>query len=783
MALCVLMNQALAQSKTESINNQPIAEFSTFTVSPSIQLGQTLDPLPDFVSSQHLPAAQSTHIEADYITGSTDDTLTFKGAAHLQRDNLNVQADELAYCPNKSEVSAHGKVIAVQGKDVIRAKTFKLNTDTQVGEAHDTEYFFSQTNARGSADRVTSTLNQQRILTNASYTSCQIGNNDWLLKANQIVLNEATQTGTAKGMSLRFLDVPIFATPYFQFPLGKDRRSGFLSPSTSYSSQSGIDVSVPYYFNLAPHYDATLTTRLMTRRGLQFNTQARYLTPRLQGNIAIDILPDDKLRQQRRWGLFSHHTYQSTAKTTQSGTWRAGLNVERVSDESFFADLSQSTELAATTILPNELWGQYQTNWGTLNARAGQYQTLQDNNQSVVVPYARLPVIDLHLNSISLPKLANLKFDLTAQFARFTHNTATQGIRVYAIPQVSRDWLTDWGFIKAKAKLNMAHYTQLKGLNYQGTGQFSRAIPIVSLDTGLIFERTTPWFKTSKGLEQTVQHTLEPRVYFVYAPFKNQSSAPIFDSALTSFSLEQIFSDNLFVGQDRISNAAHITPAVSTQWINPNTGLTLLKATVGRRYYLTPQRVNLDSSSTMTSNTNNPLMASSDWLLAATGQLVDSVYIDTAMQYDQDQREIINSSYTVRYTPAAHQVFGISKRFTKDTKHAIDISAQWRFAGNHAFLGKLGYSLGIPSEKLEKKVTESLLGYEYDAGCWLFRIAAKRYINTANVKATSFSFQLEFSGLTQSKSNAVNLFTNSIPGYTPFQANNTWTYDAFRAFE
>ncbi|MEN9912587.1 MAG: hypothetical protein RI956_1031 [Pseudomonadota bacterium] len=784
VSLSYFASAASAQSLTHSTDTQAINDFTPIEVSPAIKLAQTLDFLPDFIPiTPNILSEQATTIDADSITGSIDNTLSFKGSTYLQRGNLTVKADQMDYCPNSSEISAQGQVIAVQGKDVLRAKNFTLNTQTDVGYAQSTEYFFDKTNARGNADSLTSTLDRQRILTNASYTSCPVGKNDWLLKASKITLNEATQTGIAKDMSLRFMDVPIFATPYFEFPLGKDRRSGFLSPSTAYGSQSGIDISIPYYFNLAPHYDATLTTRLMTRRGIQVNTQARYLTQRLQGNITVDALPYDNLRKQRRWGLFTNHTYQSPVNQ-QGSILTAGVNIERVSDESFFADLSRSADLASQTILPNELWLRHQSKWATISARAGQYQTLQDETQSIVAPYSRLPMIDLQLNPISLPKLGNSTFDFNAQFTRFTHNTATQGIRVYAIPQISRHWITDWGFIKAKAKLNMAHYSQLKGLSYLGNGQFSRAIPVLSLDTGLIFERTIPWFNTKQGSQQTVKNTLEPRLYFVYAPFKDQTAAPIFDSALTSFDLEQIFSDNVFVGQDRVSNAAHITPALSTQWLNPNTGSTVLKATVGRRYYLQPQRVNLQEISTVAhSNTANNAITSSDWLFAATGQLFDTLYIDTALQYDQNRREIVNSSYTVRYTPAIHQVLSLSKRFTKDTKNAIDLSGQWRFANNHAFLGKLGYSLGVSSEKLERKMTESLLGYEYDAGCWLFRVAAKRYINTANVRATSFSFQLELSGLTQSKSNTINMLANSIPGYTPFKAKPTWTYDAFRTFE
>lgn len=818
-----------AKDLNTSIATQPIIDFTPinhFTAIESKQdTNQATRSLSDFTPTLiDSPSEDAIHIDSDSITGSVDHTLLFKGSPHLQRNGLNITAQEMSYCPNTDEVSANGKVHAIQDRNILNADTFTINTQTQVANAQSVNYFFNQPPARGYADRLISTLNKQRILNDASYTSCPIGNNDWLLKAKTLVLDEINQIGIAKNMHLQFMDIPIFATPYFEFPLGKERRSGFLLPSATYSSQSGLDLSVPYYFNLANHYDATLTTRLMTRRGIQLNANARYLTPYLQGNLNIDALPYDHLQKKSRWGLFSNHTYQlnqdilkdnepaytetnektneevidkhkdeqnTAKKPVHSNQLTAGINIERVSDSSFFADLSRSNDWASKTILPNELWIQHQSNWGNLRLRASTYQILQDNTNQTITPYTRLPVIDWQLHPIYLPKLGGVTLDFTAQLARFTHKTEPQGIRSYFIPEITKHWLNNWGFFKAKAKLNMAHYSQIKGDTYQGNSQFTRAIPILSLDTGLIFERTMPWFNTHYG-KKMVQHTLEPRLYFVYAPFKDQSNVPIFDSALTTFGLEQIFSDNTFIGQDRIANAKHLTPAFSTQWIDPDTGLSVLKATLGRRYYFSPQRVNLydttlfnESFHGTITNNNNPhtLPSSSDWLFAATGQLSNKFYIDTALQYDQNQHEVVNSNYTFRYTPAAHHVLSISKRFTKHTKHAIDISTQWRFKTNHAILGKIGYSLGIPNENLERKMTESLLGYEYDAGCWLFRIAAKRYINTANETATSLAFQLELSGLTQSKSNTIHMLSNDIPGYVPFKANPKWKEDNLGTFE
>jgi LPS-assembly protein len=447
-----------------------------------------------------------------------------------------------------------------------------------------------------------------------------------------------------------------------------------------------------------------------------------------------------------------------------------------VSDNTFFADLSRSADSATRTNLPTELWARYQANWGEINTRASHYQTLQDVTNSIVPTYERLPVVNIQLRPVVWQNLGGLTFDFNAQAARYKHPTLTQGSRVYAVPQLSHAWLPNWGFIKSKVQLNMVHYAGLNGISYTNTDRFSRAIPIASLDTGLIFERKTAWFS------KVATQTLEPRLYFVYAPFKDQSTVPVFDSALSSFSLAQIFSDNVFTGQDRIANARHITPALTTEWLDPNTGTTLFKATIGKRYYFEPQRITLTGPSLPANTSGGNTVASSDWLIAAVGQPLTSLYIDAALQYDQTNREVVNSAYSVQYKPASRKLLSLSRRFTKDIQDAFDIAWQWRMAANHAVLGKLAYSLGVPSINLNRGLTESLLGYEYDAGCWVFRIAMNRYVNTANVKATSFYFQLDLSGLTQVSSGSLDTLKKAIPGYTPFEGTPTWTYDAFRSF-
>ncbi len=715
-------------------------------------------------AQQNTNKNQPTVAISDTLTGIPEEKLELRGKVEIKKDTTTINAPEVDYNVLTDDAIARGGVVIQRGTDVLRAPEFKLNLNTNAGYAPFPEFFYGKHHGRGTANSLLMNENRTQVLEQTLYTACKPGQDDWMIKADRVTLDENTETGVAQGAVLRFFGIPIFASPYFEFPLGKERRSGVLPPTMGYNSVSGFEASVPYYFNLAHNYDFTLTPRLMTRRGLQLTGNARYLTSNLSGDARVDWLPKDLLKNESRWGTFTHHTYTD-------GAWTAGLNAERVSDSAFFADLSRSVTAAAQTSLPTELWTRYQAPWGSVDARASRYQTLQDASNSIVPAYERLPVVNLNVNPVTWQ---GLKLDLQAQATRFTHPTLTQGNRAYAIPQLSYDYKPDWGFVLPKLALNTAYYSGLNGGGYTGNGSYSRALPMASLDTGLVFERASSWF--GKNTTQT----LEPRLYFLYVPFKDQSQVPVFDSSITGFSFAQIFSNNIFTGQDRIADAKHMTPAISSRWLDSASGAELFKATLGKRYYFDPQRVQLSGPSLAI----NPQAAttSSDWLFAAAGQLMSDLTVDAAMQYDQLNKEVVNSAYTLRYNPSQRQLVTLAKRFTKNAQNAVDLSWQWRVSPSSAVLGRIAYSLGVPTANLPKGMTESLLGYEYDAGCWVFRIAANRYTTTANTKATSVYFQLDLSGLTQVGSGSLDTLKRNIPGYQPFESKPSWTYDAFRPF-
>ena len=565
-------------------------------------------------------------------------------------------------------------------------------------------------------------------------------------------------------MSLRFFDVPIFGLPYFEFPLGRERRSGWLNPSLGYNSNQGYGISIPYYFNLAHNFDATLTPRLMTRRGLQLTGDARYVLPDVGGNARLDWLPYDTQSKTSRWGAFSHHNFAR-------GEWSAGLDVERVSDNLFFANLSKTSASANQTALPSELWARYQPAWGEVSIRASQFQTLQDATNSIVPAYARLPVMSLSTKPI---KVAGFDLRLDAQATHFTHPTLVQGNRAYIVPQISRDWVGDWGYIKPTLALNSTAYSGLNAGGYGGATpngtSFSRTLPMFSVDSGVTLERKGSW------LGQPATQTLEPRLYFLYVPFKDQAAYPNFDTSVSGFGFSQIFSNNVFTGQDRIADAQHLTPALSSRWLDAATGTELFKITAGKRFYFSPQKVQLTGPSLVNS------AKSSDWLAAASGTLTGGFFVDAALQYDQVNRGLINNVASLRYNPEPRRIVTLSRSFTKNAQDNVDLSWQWRFSPTSAILGRLNYARSVPNVNTTAGLSEALLGYEYNADCWSFRIAANRYTPLSGNRTTGVYFQLEFAGLSQFGAGALDTLKRNIPGYTPFESKPTWSYDAFRPF-
>jgi LPS-assembly protein len=601
----------------------------------------------------------------------------------------------------------------------------------------------SDQTARGQAESLEFLGKGHYRMTDARYTTCRPGQDDWVLQASELELDYQNDEGNAKAPRLRFFDVPILGFPFASFPLENRRRSGILTPYYSQTTNRGFEIGVPYYWNIAPERDMTITPVHMVKRGTQLKNQFRYLDRRYSGELQLEYLPDDKEFGSSREGLSWQHAHSFRPELT------AALDYNRVSDDRYFVDLASKVRQVSIGNLNQDGHLTYAGRLGrypySAQARVQKFQTLQDPLSPITPPYHRVPQLSF---SASLNDLANL-FDaaLPAEYVNFTHATLIEGARTSLNPTFALPILRPGWFLTPTVGLRSVAYR----LTRTAPGQEATPhadIPWLSADTGLIFEREARFF--GEALTQTV----EPRLFYVYAPYRNQDDIPLFDTALADFNFPQLFTPNRFGGGDRFGDANQATLALTSRFLHPN-GQEAFRATIGQRYYFENERVGLTPAT--------PLRTSreSDVLASVGGRLFRHWTFDATTQYNRLQQRSERYSASVRYNPEVGKVMNASYRFTRETLRQIDLSAQWPVAAGWYAVGRYNYSF------LDERLLEGLAGIEYNAGCWVFRAVVQRVQAATQVSSTGIFFQIEFNGIGQvGTEDAVGLLSRSVPGYS-----------------
>ncbi|MDB5935642.1 MAG: OstA organic solvent tolerance protein, partial [Massilia sp.] len=613
------------------------------------------------------------------------------------------------------------------------------------------EYRMQLNNAQGKANRIDFIDEDVAVVADGTYSTCEGPNPDWYLKANTLRLDSGRDVGQAGKTVVYFKGVPIIGTPAMSFSLSGARRSGWLPPTLSFGSKGSTEVMVPYYFNIAPNRDLTVFPRAILRRGLQMGATGRYIgetsAGAYSGETHAELLVHDRVTNTDRWYVNSLHS-QGIAPG-----WSYGWNVRAASDNEYPSDFSKSVAASAERQLLRELRTDYQSKYWSLTARAQNYQVLQDpaaaTNPSLAVPrpYDRLPQINFHAGRYDV---AGFDWAVDAEVTRFWHPDLIRGNRAVVVPQLSYPIIRPGYFITPKVMVNASRYDLDGAGNNLGAvpgTSLTRVLPTFSLDSGLVFERDSSLFG------RAVTQTLEPRLFYVRTPYKDQSQFPNFDSAEAGFNFAQIFTENRFIGSDRISDANQVTAALVSRYIEGN-GAERLRLALGQRFYFSQQRVQLDPSTKLN-------VSRSDVLLAASGRVADNWSFDSAIQYNASARSVFSSNYGVQWQAGAKQVVNAEYRYQRDSFKNIDLSSQWPLAMRWFGVGRVSYSLR------DRKVLESLIGLEYKADCWVFRMGAQRFVTAAQSISTPVFFQLELNGLSKlGLGNPLESFYKSIPGYS-----------------
>ncbi len=684
-------------------------------------------------------------LETDDATVGVDGKATLRGHVDVKQGDREIRADQVQYDKNTGDIQSQGGVdytdpllhatgdrgeYSPDGGAKLKAATFELR----------------QRAAHGSADSLQLTPTGIITLEGVQFTTCPKPKADWEIKAKRIELDTRNRIGTGHDAQVQFEGVPLIYLPWFSFPLGDQRKSGFLFPSIGTASRSGVLLAVPYYWNIAPNADFTFDPILYSKRGADVGGEVRLLTPGEHSELNWNFLPHDDVYGAQRSRI------RFTNVSDLPDNFRFSVDATNVSDSQYFEDFSQSSELTSTAFVERRATLSYRDEHWRIDGEAQQYQTVDDTLLPTDRPYARVPSLTVSADYGFGPGNL-LRYGFDSEVVNFQRNIGETGWRMDLMPSASLNLEGPGYFVRPGIAWRGTQY-QLSDAPPGQPSSPSRTLPIASFDTGLVFEHDPDaWGR---------QLTLEPRLLYLYVPYRNQNDLPVFDTAVPDLNLVELFRTNRYVGADRMSDANQVSLGVTSRLLDAKDGRQFLSATLGQTYYFETPRVLLPGEAP-------PSHDHSDLV----GQLTVSAFKNWnagfGLQWDPTtslrQREEID----LQYRPSPEQVINLAYRFQRDLLEQAEISAAWPISRHWNFFARGVYSLK------DSEAIERFAGFEYSASCWKVRTLLRRFVSTrppagttstTGQQETGFFLQLELTGLASVGSAADTFLTESIRGYT-----------------
>ena len=767
---------AAAAAAAAEVTGEPAGKATGEAI--ELRASPLLQPAPRGEAGRQLPII----LRAQTLSGRPDLETVAEGNAEFRRGGLVIRADRLSYDQPEDLAIGKGNVHISRDGNTYSGPELQLKVQRFEGFFVNPLYYFSRTGAGGTAQRVDFLDEQRAVATGATYTSCPSDGSDgsggpaWLLTTDRVQVDFATNEGVAEGAVLRFYGVPILAAPRLSFPLTDERKSGWLPPTiVPVDSRNGPTVSIPYYWDIAPNRDATLTPSLSTRRGPSLESDFRYLEPKFNGEVKLNLLPFDQLTNSTRYALNAAHDTDFDRDT------RLQMRVLRVSDDDYWKDFpgqvtSLTPRLLATDLRLSRLFG----DWNTY-ARVQRWQVLQTSDPAtrIEAPYERLPQIGARYAS---RVGRGFEFDFESEFNRFVNPTdavsapRVTGIRLHALGSVSRPYVTPGWSVTPKLAFNAASYALDRPLG-SIEASASRVIPTLSLDSAWVFERDTAFFG------RAVRQTLEPRLFYVNTPFRDQTTLPNFDSATKDLNFDSVFTENAFSGVDRVSDAHHLTAGVTTRVLDPDTGAEALRLGLAQRYLFRDQRLTLQPNGQPAAALTRGFR---DLLLLGSTTLIPAWALNASLQYSPESGRVTRSVVGVRYAPGPYRTLSATYRLTRGLSQQVELGWQWPIYGPTPDLSGGGrrnaevgggarsgarcqgswYAVGrVNYSTLDRRITDGVAGIEYDAGCWIGRVVATRTSTGLSEATTRLAVQLELVGLSRLGTNPLQVLKDNILGY------------------
>ena len=692
------------------------------------------------------------HVAADDADLEAEGFSTLKGTVEITRDEQQVRSDYADFNQGDNTANLEGNIQYWDESIYLEADKAHIEFNTDIGNFENAKYTIKDNRGRGQSSNVDMKFGIESKLKNADYSTCDPANKFWQISTSELKLDHVEEWGSAKNVVLKIKNVPVFYSPYMSFPLSDKRKTGFLTPGLGNSNRNGFEARTPFYWNIAPHMDATLTPRLLTDSGVMLVGEFRHISRKSHSELNAEFLPSDNKFDDKNRNLIGLKHYHQFGRTG-----RFSLDYNRVSDKEYFEDFGSNLGITSTRYLKQRGDISFRgSRWNT-RLRLENYQTVDRSIPADDRPYKRLPQINFNAYS---PEGSNkFRYTLASDFVYFDRgddDTRTvddvTGSRLNLVPSISYPYRTASAFLTPKFDL---HYTQYS-LNNTSTFKSSpnRILPVVSVDSGIFLERDFSLFG-KKSLQ-----TLEPRLFYLYVPREDQDDLPDFDTGLYDFSFDQLFRTDRFSGKDRLGDTNQFTLALTSRLIDQATGREKGYLSLGQIYYLSDRDVTLPGGVKRDDNIS-PIVAEVGTTLFNHWRLRGD------LQWDPNENKTEKLVAQIQYKPAANKVvnFNYRVRRTRTTTNLTDveqsdISFHWPVNQNWSMIGRWNYA--IP----ERKSLGIFGGVEYDSCCWGFRAVARRFLtNIDGDFETGIFLQLELKGLAGIGRKTVDFLEQRIPGY------------------
>lgn len=778
----LLLLSSLAQAQQVQVLGIGSNHLPPLLESPMLQnIVQNRDQIVTFTDSARADISHDTN------------KIILTGDAQVRRTDTILKGDRISYDRTTGEVEALGNARLLRDGALVTGPGLKYNVDKKTGVIESPIFRLADGGA-GNAERAEMLDENHVRLTNALYSACNCGEAQdrfWYIKSKNVDIYDDENEGIAEDGTLYIKGVPVFWSPYLSFPLRREKKTGVLVPTVGYTSRSGFDLTVPYFINIAPNYDMTLFPRYVSKRGPMLGAEFRYLQPSYSGQFNIDYMMRDSQRGHKRWT----YSWVHRQKLGELAGLNFGLNVNlnRASDGDYFRDFSKiAINEADRTYLPQSISLTFSGyNYWSGYLRVLKYQSLHDLTGEVpryYFQYNRMPEL----------MVRGQRFDWKG-FDVSTQNTITRfefptyegkrrrwnGTRMVSYNQISYPIIRPGWYITPKLGLHASKYN-LDWYENEGYAfgvqsgirkpSISRVLPILSVDAGMTFERETTLFGKPR-----IQ-TLEPRLYYLRIPYKDQSDIPLFDTSISQFNFGTAFSENRYVGGwDRINNANLLALGVTSRWLDEETGNERMALQLAQRFYFDDQKVTLSNSERKREKSK------SEFLANLSVGLTDTLNTETGVQFDTYEKKIAQTYASIRWFPKRLTSLSLTYRYQRDPfyiqdlegnirydkkgnpiavpyqlpgKENLSVAGQWPLTEQLYAVGRFDYSLR------EKRSTQSIFGLEYKGDCcWTGRIVMQRYAVTKEKSNSAIFLQVELNGLGAVGSDPMELLRDSIPGY------------------